>query len=332
MVESEEVPSLHSTNQETLALTHQLFNDIEFFRRLRSDWFGVDRLWAPSMRNRLKANDKDDILNMLEALGSELEQIDKIWDKFVKKPVTIVPGAESDETFVAAIRNLATGQRAFGLVAGLFGKSKWKASIASTRVSGTEPRFPDDWSHVRDYIELLLSIRKFVARWNALCGEFQFQTISVDGPDSFIKTKNLVKAEINLCTLASQLFPQQINSDSDLSGFAALSITNRKEQGQMTKRPRRNHSPTFKAKVALDALKGEQTIIELSQRYQVHPHLVTEWKKQLLEHASDVFSKNRGTNEDSDIKVLHAKIGQLAMENDFLSRALGRIGDPSAKK
>jgi len=100
----------------------------------------------------------------------------------------------------------------------------------------------------------------------------------------------------------------------------------------MTKRPRRNHSPTFKAKVALDALKGEQTIIELSQRYQVHPHLVTEWKKQLLEHASDVFSKNRGTNEDSDIKVLHAKIGQLAMENDFLSRALGRIGDPSAKK
>ena len=60
----------------------------------------------------------------------------------------------------------------------------------------------------------------------------------------------------------------------------------------MTKRPRRNHSPAFKAKVALDALKGDQTIVELSERYEVHPNLVTEWKKQFLEHAADVFSKD----------------------------------------
>ena len=100
----------------------------------------------------------------------------------------------------------------------------------------------------------------------------------------------------------------------------------------MTKRPRRNHSPAFKAKVALDALKGEQTIVELSQRYQVHPNLITEWKKQLLEHASDVFSKDRGTEHGPDIKELHAKIGRLAMENDFLAGALGRIGDPSGKR
>lgn len=107
---------------------------------------------------------------------------------------------------------------------------------------------------------------------------------------------------------------------------------NRKEQTKMTKRPRRNHSPAFKAKVALDALKGEETIIELSQRYQVHPNLITEWKKQLLEHAADVFSKDRGTEHGPDIKELHAKIGRLAMENDFLSGALGRIAGPGAKK
>ncbi|MBW2558805.1 MAG: transposase, partial [Deltaproteobacteria bacterium] len=59
----------------------------------------------------------------------------------------------------------------------------------------------------------------------------------------------------------------------------------------MSKRPRRNHAPAFKAKVALEALKGEQTLVELSQRYQVHPSQVTEWKKQLLAHAADVFSK-----------------------------------------
>ena len=85
---------------------------------------------------------------------------------------------------------------------------------------------------------------------------------------------------------------------------------NRKEQRTMTKRPRRNHSPAFKAKVALDALKGDQTIVELSERYEVHPNLIKEWKKQLLEHASDIFSKERAAGGQSpDIKELHAKIG-----------------------
>ena len=100
----------------------------------------------------------------------------------------------------------------------------------------------------------------------------------------------------------------------------------------MSKRPRRNHAPTFKAKVALDALKGEQTLVELSERYQVHPNQITDWKKQLLEHADEVFSKDRPPEQGPVVKDLHAKIGQLSMENDFLSSALGRIGDASAKK
>ena len=100
----------------------------------------------------------------------------------------------------------------------------------------------------------------------------------------------------------------------------------------MTKRPRRNHAPAFKAKVALDALKGEQTIVELSQRYQVHPNQITEWKKQLLTHAEEVFNKDRKVEQGASVKDLHAKIGQLSMENDFLSGALGRMGDASAKR
>jgi len=105
-----------------------------------------------------------------------------------------------------------------------------------------------------------------------------------------------------------------------------------KEEQHMSKRPRRNHAPAFKAKVALDALKGDQTIVELSQRYQVHPNQITEWKKQLLEHAADIFSKERKTEQGPSVKDLHAKIGQLSMENDFLSGALVRIGDTSAKR
>lgn len=100
----------------------------------------------------------------------------------------------------------------------------------------------------------------------------------------------------------------------------------------MSKRPRRNHAPAFKAKVALEALKGEQTLVELSQRYQVHPNQITEWKKQLLEHAPDIFSKDRKADQVSNVKELHAKIGQLSMENDFLAGALGRFGDASAKR
>jgi len=100
----------------------------------------------------------------------------------------------------------------------------------------------------------------------------------------------------------------------------------------MSKRPRRNHAPAFKAKVALDALKGAQTIVEIAERYQVHPNQITEWKKQLLEHAAEVFGKDKKPDQGPDVKELHAKIGQLSMENDFLSNALGRIGDASAKR
>ena len=101
----------------------------------------------------------------------------------------------------------------------------------------------------------------------------------------------------------------------------------------MSRRPRRNHSPAFKSKVALAAVKGEQTITELSQRFDVHPNQITKWKNQLLDQLPSVFEKGGKSKEPLvDIKNLHAKIGELTLENDFLESALTKAGLLSAKR
>ena len=94
----------------------------------------------------------------------------------------------------------------------------------------------------------------------------------------------------------------------------------------MTRRKRRNHSSAFKAKVALEALKGEKTLAELSEQFDVHPNQIQDWKKRLAEGAEDVFGGNavEAQHTEREIEKLHAKVGQLTMENDFLSKFLGR--------
>ena len=100
------------------------------------------------------------------------------------------------------------------------------------------------------------------------------------------------------------------------------------------KRSRRNHSPAFKAKVALQALRGDKTLAELSQLHKVHANQIASWKQQLLERAEQVFGNGQAAGEDAQQRLheLHAKIGELTVERDFLSSALGRFPGPSAKR
>ena len=103
----------------------------------------------------------------------------------------------------------------------------------------------------------------------------------------------------------------------------------------MTKRARRTHNPAFKAKVAVAAIKGEKTLAELAQLYDVHPNQITTWKAHLLEGAAGVFGSGSMAKEAApavEVKTLHAKIGELTLETDFLPGALGKAGLLSAKR
>jgi transposase len=103
----------------------------------------------------------------------------------------------------------------------------------------------------------------------------------------------------------------------------------------MSRRPRRNHTPAFKARVALAAIKGDRTLVELAEQFDVHPNQITSWKAQLEGGAADVFGaggSNGAAQPAIDVKSLHAKIGELTLENDFLEGALTKAGLLSAKR
>jgi transposase len=99
------------------------------------------------------------------------------------------------------------------------------------------------------------------------------------------------------------------------------------------RRTRRTHTPAFKAQVALAALREDKTLADLAKQFALHPNQITEWRRQLLEHAANAFGGDGGAaNEPVDLQPLHAKIGQLTLENDFLERALNKAGWLSAKR
>ena len=101
----------------------------------------------------------------------------------------------------------------------------------------------------------------------------------------------------------------------------------------MSRRPRRNHAPAFKAKLALAVIKGDRTLAELAEQFDVHPNQITSWKAQLEGGAADVFGLGNGAAQPVvDVKSLHAKIGELTLENDFLEGALSKAGLLNAKR
>ncbi len=101
----------------------------------------------------------------------------------------------------------------------------------------------------------------------------------------------------------------------------------------MAKRSRRKHSPAFKAKVAIAAVREDKTLSELAKQFDVHPNQITQWRKQLVESATGIFERSgEAADPGPDLKELHAKIGQQALEIDFLAGALNKAAWVSAKR
>jgi transposase len=99
------------------------------------------------------------------------------------------------------------------------------------------------------------------------------------------------------------------------------------------RRTRRTHTPAFKAQVALAALREDKTLADLAKQFALHPNQITEWRRQLLDNAANAFGGDAAdAAEPVDLQPLHAKIGQLTLENDFLERALTKAGLLSAKR
>ena len=98
------------------------------------------------------------------------------------------------------------------------------------------------------------------------------------------------------------------------------------------KKPRRKHSPEFKAKVAIEAIKGVKTVSQISQEYEIHPVMVSTWKKEMLNHLPDVFDKNKRPKTEKDIEKekehLQRKVGELTMDVEFLEKKCRQLGIP----
>lgn len=214
-VEDGDVPALADSTQETLSRAQQVLTQIESLRRKRDEVTQAGRSWTVAMRERLRRGGNN-LLSILESLGTELTQAVDRRKAFFDRPVDTPAGIELNPELTEAVRNLAQGKSPFGLK-GLFGMSAQRKLLDSIRILGSPPANAESWEHVAEYLALLKSLRKLALRWNALAPELQLETVPGDKPDGglaaaqdyalYQKVKGVVKAEGELSAAASHVFP-----------------------------------------------------------------------------------------------------------------------------
>lgn len=202
-VENGEIPDLANYGPETLRIARELLSRIETIKSLRSEIQNAARDWTSRVYRLLREKEGQGVLQVLEALGSEIEQLFRRHTAFLARPIEVPTGIEDDSELLRAIDNLAKGKSAFGFK-GLLGKRNQKTRLASISVIGSPPATADDWKYVREYVVFLKRCRELVFRWNAVAAGLELPVMD-ERPGSvfalaqeyalFEKLKSLVETE-----------------------------------------------------------------------------------------------------------------------------------------
>ena len=243
-VEHGDVPALADSSQETLTLAQQLLTHIETLKHLRDEAAQTNRPWTDAMRERLRRGGNDDLQQMLETLGTELEEAVEVRKAFLKRPVTTPEGIELDAALVEAVAKRTESKIPFGLK-GLFGKFEQKKQLNCIRVFGDRPVDAESWQHVAKHLALLKCLRELAMRWNALAHELHLEAVPGDKPEDglaaahgyalYMKVKAVVGAEGELCAATSHIFPNWPHAREVADNAQRLSEMERALRHHLTK-------------------------------------------------------------------------------------------------
>ncbi len=211
-----DVPWLADSNAATVAEARELSAQLANFKEQRGAFAKARPPWSDEAIARMKRGEPAQLLEVLEALGRDLEETTVQRTRFLERPVALPEAAEIDADFLQAATNLSRGRRAFPLSA-LFGKSAARKLLAAVRVSGAPPAGAEDWKHVLAWLALQKRRRELTARWNAMAPEIGFQSVlAADAkgrlsPESQLATYRRLRAlaheETALARRAAKLFP-----------------------------------------------------------------------------------------------------------------------------
>ncbi len=186
------IPQLASSSNEHLSAAQELLKTAETIATLRAEIAGQKSPWTISIRERLRSGSHVQTVEILEALGLELQAAVDDRNGFLTKPVFCPPRMEVDSELIEAVQNMAQGKRPFGLI-GLIGKNEQKGAIGKISVLGAAPATESDWQHVGSYLELQKRLRTLAIRWNALAPELGFDVVEGDDPESGLAAANAFK-------------------------------------------------------------------------------------------------------------------------------------------
>lgn len=213
-IEGGEIPAFPDTSLETLTSAEQLVQAFSKGRALRKEIDDARRVWTAELRNRLARS--DEMLSILDVLGTEIEEVVVRRSAFIKRPVTAPDDLYRNADILSAISRMTEGKPAFGMV-GWLGKSEQRRQINSIRVLGKPPATREDWVHVEEFLSLQNQLRELGLRWNAVAVELNIEVFDDAGPtsgmnaakayESYAKVKASVQLESQIATTAQRLFP-----------------------------------------------------------------------------------------------------------------------------